>query len=155
MRYELYRLEPAEDKWFICFDKESNNISVLCQFIEDYKSLDTKFTWIIIDNEPTTFNLHNLGFAEIPTREELKQRIFECKFNKYFDVIEISFDEISKFYNTHKDEYLQKAEKEAEELLNKLYQYEPIITNSTLENRIPKQKKRLVRNLSSLSSNWE
>ena len=153
MRYELYTHTISDNASIYDFSRESNNITALCNYIENYPQVNTDFQWIIIDNEPTTFNLHNLGFAEMPTREELKKRIAECKYFKYFKYCGKTFDEMVKFYDAHKDEYYRKSEAEAEEIVNKLYQYEPIITNTTLQYRSAKKKYRLVRELLTLKRN--
>lgn len=153
MRYELYSHTISKDTDIYSFHRENNNITELCIYMENYSLSDIAFQWIIIDNEPTTFNLHNLGFAEMPTREELKKRIFECKYFRSFDNCGNSFEEMVRYYDTHKDEYSDKCEKESEELVNKLYQYEPIITKTTLQRRSVKNKYRLVRESLTLKQN--
>lgn len=154
MRYELYIHTPAGKSSIYDIVKESNNLPSLCTYIENYAEVETDFQWIIIDNEPTQFNLHNLGFAEMPTREELKDRIMQCKYFKYFKSCgNMQFDKMVNYYDRHKDEYYIKADAEAEEIVNKLYQYEPIITHSTLQYRSIKKKYRLVRESLTLKRN--
>jgi hypothetical protein len=85
----------------------------------------------------------------MPTREELKNRIIECKFYKCFKAN--TFEEMVKEYDSKRDEYRIKTEAEADELINKLFQYEPIITKHTLQYRSIKPKYHLVRELSALT----
>ena len=147
MRYELYTHNESADIFTLCI--ESDSIISICTYIEDYPKVDTNFQWIIIDNEPTEFNLCNLGFAEMPTREELKNRIVECKYYRCFKAN--TFEEMVKEYDSKRDEYRIKTEAEADELINKLFQYEPIITKHTLQYRSIKPKYHLVRELSALT----
>ena len=127
MRYELYCYNKDKSSNVFVFLYECEDILLLFEYIETY-NLDNKSKFIIIDNEPTAFNLSNLGFDYIPTKEELKQRIEELKFYYYSKDCNIS-DEFMLNVRSYLKEYEEKARADTEILIEKLYKYIPQIKN--------------------------
>ena len=81
MQYELY---SKDEQGFLYYHITTDNIkTVLFYMFND----DSNHNFIIIDNyDVYPMNYRLLGFKEMPTEDEHKKLIFECKQNKYIDL---------------------------------------------------------------------
>lgn len=133
MRYELYRYdEELEEYEFVNQDNFIEHLyaGVLMKgIVEDvYKIKNRKGKWIFIDNEPTEFNILDYGYHEIPTNEEVRERIKDCKFAKHFNEKELcKGKEID--YDIFNEEYeraMQIASQETDAICSSLFSLTPI-----------------------------
>lgn len=133
MRYELYRYDE-ELEWYE-FVLENDNIDNLYAFTiyigimeEEKKIKRRKGKWIFIDNKPTEFNVLDYGYHEIPTNEEVRERIKYCKFEKHFDEKEllngkeIDYD----IFNEKYEKAMQIASQETDAICSSLFSHTPI-----------------------------
>ena len=80
MQYELYSKDKQN---FLYYHMTTDNIkTILFYMFNDNSNHD----YIIVDNyEIIPINYRLLGFKEMPTEDEHRKLIFECKQNKYID----------------------------------------------------------------------
>lgn len=133
MRYELYRYDYEMD-WYN-FIMESDTIDALHGYaifsgiLNEKKKDNRKGKWIFIDNEPKEYNLLDLGYMnEIPSNEEVKKVIQECKFQRHFHPKgmfkkdKIDFD----VYNREYEKTMKQATEETDAICSVLFSLKPI-----------------------------
>ncbi len=134
MRYELYSFHPNEDCY--CFEKENDDIQELLAYA--LKENLPKWLcgaeadpcqWIYLDNTPSEYNILQLGFLSVPSTEECRERILQCKIAKYAQESEISAvggDDLS-VYAENYQEIVKAASAACDAICTKLFTYPPIL----------------------------